>query len=116
MNALGMSAVARYLGCPQHSGRLRSLALYRREGHLAWADPVAEALAAGGAPCLEVRRSWVCVVATHDAANANRLCIAQLINPTTTLPPQALHLSFFPFGSQAADAFIRHRLVLHPLR
>lgn len=55
VNALGMSAVARYLGCPQHSGRLRSLALYRREGHLAWADPVAEALAAGGAPCLEVR-------------------------------------------------------------
>lgn len=54
VNALGMSAIARYLACPDHCGRLRSLALYRREGHLAWADPVAEALAALGAPRLEV--------------------------------------------------------------
>lgn len=59
VNALGISAVARYLACPAHSSCLRSLALYRREGHLAWADPVAEALAAGGAPHLEVRGPWM---------------------------------------------------------
>jgi hypothetical protein len=53
---------------------------------------------------------------------AGQLAYKIYIYIRTTPPPppfptnQALHLSFLPFGTQAAKAFIEHRLLTRPLR
>lgn len=77
VNALGIAAIARFLSCGRKAPCLLSLALFRGEGYLAWADPVVDALSEGAARHLQVLHTAFLPFGKHSC---ERFISQRLIN------------------------------------